>query len=123
MMSGGWLDRFKTRHGLVLNAVSGEAVDTTAWETKLQKDFQPRDIHNADKTGLFYKCLPNKSLAFQGETCTVQKVPTDRISLLCVANLEGESCHSWQLESIKSQGALKTSIHCLSPIASIKRLG
>ena len=90
MMIGGWLDRFKTRHGLVLNAVSGEAVDTTTWEAKLQKDFQPRDIHNADKTGLFYKCLPNKSLAFQGETCPVQKVPKDRISLLCAANLEGE---------------------------------
>ncbi|GFR58720.1 tigger transposable element-derived protein [Elysia marginata] len=97
-MSGGWLDRFKLRHGIVMKAVSGEAasakrVDTTAWEAELQdilKKFEPRDIYNADETGLFYKCLPNKSLAFQGETCTGQKVPKDRISLLCAANLAGE---------------------------------
>ncbi|GFS14924.1 tigger transposable element-derived protein [Elysia marginata] len=81
-----------------MKAVSGEAasdkgVDTTAREAELQdilKKFEPRDVYNADETGLFCKCLPNKSLAFQGETCTGQKVPKDRIFLLCAANLAGE---------------------------------
>ncbi|KAK3735696.1 hypothetical protein RRG08_020400 [Elysia crispata] len=66
-MSDGWLDRFKTRHGIVLNAVSGEAasakkVDTTAWEAKLQtilKDFQPRDIYNQRwRDGTFLQVPP-----------------------------------------------------------------
>lgn len=96
-ISTGWLDRFKARHGIVFKVVSGEAasasnIDTSDWEKQLDvilHDYEPRDIYNADETGLFYKCLPNRSLAFQGETCTGQKVPKNRISILCAANMDG----------------------------------
>ncbi|GFO39195.1 tigger transposable element-derived protein 4 [Plakobranchus ocellatus] len=41
-LSGGWLDRFKLRHGIVFKTMSGEAasakdIDTPAWEETLQK--------------------------------------------------------------------------------------
>ena len=96
-LSGGWLDRFKQRHGIVFKTMSGEAasakdIDTSEWEATLQKileDYNPRDIFNADETGLFYKCLPSKSLTFQGQACSGQKAPKERVSLLCAANMDG----------------------------------
>lgn len=96
-LSGGWLDRFKIRHGIVFKTMSGEAasakdIDSSAWEETLQSiltDYSPRDIFNADETGLFYKCLPNKSLTFQGQTCSGQKAPKERVSLLCATNMDG----------------------------------
>jgi hypothetical protein len=29
--------------------------------------FSPRDIYNADETGLFWKALPDRTLAFKNE--------------------------------------------------------
>ncbi|GFS18304.1 tigger transposable element-derived protein 4 [Elysia marginata] len=95
-LSGGWLDRFKQRHGIVFKTMSGEAasakdIDTSEWEETLQKilaDYSPRDIFNADDKGLFYKCLPSKSLTFQGQACSGQKAPKERVSLLCAANMD-----------------------------------
>ena len=82
-LSGGWIDRFKIRHATAMKTVSGEAasskdIDTEAWEVTLQKileDFNPKDVFNADETGLFYKCLLNQSLGFQGESCSGQQIP------------------------------------------------
>ncbi len=60
--NSGWIDRFKLRHGIVCRSISGESgvvnTDvTTDWiENKLPKlieSFQPRDVFNADETGLF----------------------------------------------------------------------
>ena len=71
---------------------SSKDVDTAEWEATLQtilSDYGPKDIFNADETGLFYKCLPNKSLTFQGESCSGQKAPKERVSILCAANMDG----------------------------------
>ena len=73
-------------------AASAKDIDTSEWEATLQKileDYNPRDIFNADETGLFYKCLPSKSLTFQGQACSGQKAPKERVSLLCAANMDG----------------------------------
>jgi hypothetical protein len=32
--------------------------------------YRDEDIYNADKTALFYKLAPNKTLAFKGEWCS-----------------------------------------------------
>ena len=96
-MSHGWIDRFKARHQIKCKVVSGEAasaknIDITNWDTTLKEileNYEPRNIYNADETGLFYKCLPNKSLCFEREVCTGQKVPKNRISLLLAANMDG----------------------------------
>ncbi|GFN97024.1 tigger transposable element-derived protein 4 [Plakobranchus ocellatus] len=96
-LSRGWLDRFKLRHGIVFKPMRGEAasakdIDTSERQETVQKisaDYSPRDVFNADETGLFYKCLPNKSLMFQGQTCSGHKTPKERVSLLCAANMDG----------------------------------
>ena len=97
-LSSGWIDKFKIRHAIIMKTVSGEAVsskdiDTEAWEVTLQRilDFDPKDVFNADKTGLFYKCLPNKSLSFQGESCSGHKIPKEKVStgILYAVNMDG----------------------------------
>lgn len=35
----------------------------------LVKGYKPKDIINADKTGLFYQCLPDKTAMFKNEEC------------------------------------------------------
>ncbi|GFR91480.1 tigger transposable element-derived protein [Elysia marginata] len=97
-MSQGWLDRWKSRHGKSMKAICGESssVDkqvTDDWiATTLRpvlEQNRPCDIFNADETGLFYKCLPSRTLAFKGETCSGGKLPKDRITLLVATNMDG----------------------------------
>ena len=97
-MSRGWVDRFKDRHGIGLKVISGEAASaptetTVEWRGKelqeILKEYNEEDIFNADETGLFYKCLPNKTLVIKGDTCTGQKIPKDRISIIVAANMDG----------------------------------
>jgi len=33
-------------------------------------DYDARDIFNADETGIFYKCLPDRTLTFKNEKKT-----------------------------------------------------
>ena len=97
-MSQGWLDRFKQRHGIGMKAICGESssVDTSTiddWKRDtlqpLIREYRPCDIFNADETGLFYKCLPSRTLAFKGETCSGGKIPKERITMLVAANMDG----------------------------------
>ncbi|GFR90240.1 tigger transposable element-derived protein 6 [Elysia marginata] len=65
-------------------AASAKDIDTSEWEDTLQKilaDYSPRDIFNADaadETGLFYKCLPSKSVTFQGQACKPEGEADDK---------------------------------------------
>ncbi|GFN99689.1 tigger transposable element-derived protein 6 [Plakobranchus ocellatus] len=96
--STGWLDRFKSRHGIVMKRICGESAavcqeTTEGWKDtqlkKILKEFSPDDIFNADETGLFFKCLPNRTLALKGEKGTGGKIPKERITLLVAANMSG----------------------------------
>lgn len=98
-LSVGWLNRFKARHGIAMKVICGEGESTSKedaikWrENQLQdilKQYEPKDIYNADETGLFYKCVPNRTLAEKGEKCTGYKIPKDRISILLAANMVGD---------------------------------
>ena len=59
--SNGWLDRFKSRHNIGGSKLSGEhaSVDPEAvhsWKERLPEiinGYNPCDIYNMDKTGLF----------------------------------------------------------------------
>lgn len=53
------------------------------------KDYSPRDIYNADETGLFYQLLPSKTLAFKGEKCMGGKKSKNRLTVLMTANMDG----------------------------------
>jgi hypothetical protein len=76
-VSMGWLSQFKFQHGISMKVVCSESASvsketTDNWKQgELQgilKQFEPRDIYNADKTtGLFYKCVPNHTLAEKAE--------------------------------------------------------
>ncbi|GFO33973.1 tigger transposable element-derived protein [Plakobranchus ocellatus] len=92
----GWLGRFKRRHGIVFKAVSGEAasVDMSTVDTwrgsalqQLLKNYNADDIFKADETGVFYKCLPDKTLDFKGNVCTGGKKSKDRLTVLVAANM------------------------------------
>lgn len=80
--SNGWLDGFKARHDIVFKQPQGEAGDidfeaVDNWrQTVLQQklaEFNENDIFNVDETGLFWKLLPSKTLAFKGSffTCNL----------------------------------------------------
>uniref|UniRef100_A0A8C4XHT4 HTH CENPB-type domain-containing protein n=1 Tax=Erpetoichthys calabaricus TaxID=27687 RepID=A0A8C4XHT4_ERPCA len=95
--SNGWLDKFKKRHGIVFNRLCGESAqvpeeDCSHWIQKLPEivqDYSPDDIFNADETGLFFKCTPDKTMTFKGEPCHGRKKSKEHVTLLLGANMSG----------------------------------
>jgi len=100
--SKGWLEKFKIRfkikqyqiHG-ESGSVSKELVDLARKETRefikswLAKGNgrSIRDIFNLDETALFYKLLPNKTLA--DGPVEGKKINKDRITVAIIANADG----------------------------------
>ncbi|GFU78576.1 uncharacterized protein TNCV_2301881 [Trichonephila clavipes] len=76
-VSEGWLTNFKKRNGIVFKKMCGESssVDINVcskWQNSLsdlKKEYEPRNIFNTDETGLFFKCLPEKTFTFKKEKC------------------------------------------------------
>ncbi|XP_021695234.1 tigger transposable element-derived protein 4-like [Aedes aegypti] len=96
--SSGWLFKFLKRHNISFKKVCGEnaAVDSTMagnWMTNVLpgfiQEYDPKDIYNADETGLFYKCLPDRTYAFKSESCHGGKYSKQRLTILCAANMDG----------------------------------
>jgi hypothetical protein len=52
--------------------------------------FAPRDIYNADETGLFWKALPDRTLAFKNEGVSGRKLSKQRVTCLVCASMAGE---------------------------------
>ncbi|XP_066261743.1 tigger transposable element-derived protein 4-like [Euwallacea similis] len=76
--SSGWLEKFKKRYGIVQKKICGESadVDEAHCNTWIQESlpallapYDEKDVFNADETGLFFKCLPDKTLSFKNEKC------------------------------------------------------
>lgn len=95
--STGWLDGFKERNKISFKFVCGESgavnkQDANQWKKDLEEmiqDRNPKDIFNVDETGLFYKCTPDRTLAFKDEKCHGGKLSKERITLLVGANMDG----------------------------------
>ncbi|CAI6354755.1 unnamed protein product [Macrosiphum euphorbiae] len=96
--SGGWIDRFKKRHGIVYRQICGEAesvndADIAAWSENILpnilKEYSSNDIFNADEFGLFFKLMPDKSLVFKREKCRGGKLSKERLSVLACTNATG----------------------------------
>ncbi|KAE9528898.1 hypothetical protein AGLY_012473 [Aphis glycines] len=96
--SGGWIDRFKKRHGIVYRQICGEAesvndADIAAWSENILpnilKEYSSNDIFNADEFGLFFKLMPDKSLVFKREKCHGGKLSKERLSVLACTNATG----------------------------------
>ena len=78
--------------------MNGESakVDLTvveSWISRLKtivNEYAADDIFNADETGLFFKCLPNKTLHPVGEKCLNGERSKERLSLLFCCSMTGE---------------------------------
>ncbi|NWH66932.1 TIGD4 protein, partial [Geococcyx californianus] len=97
--SNGWLDRFKSRHGLVLRAQPvGAAAAATAEAPALSyqkalphylNDYQPKDVFYVQETGLLYQMLPHNTFVFKGETCSVGEPSKESITVVVGTNVDG----------------------------------
>lgn len=60
---------------------------------ELTESYLPENVFNADETrlffGLFFKCLPDKTLFFRGDLCSGGEMSKDRITVLLCANASG----------------------------------
>ena len=43
--------------------------------TPLLMQYEPQDVYNADETSLYYKCLPDRTYAFEHERVRVHVFP------------------------------------------------
>lgn len=97
--SNGWLDRFKSRYGLVFRAQPVEAAATTTvdaptlWYQNVLpyylNDYQPKNVFYIQETGLLYQMLPHHTFAFKGETYSVSKQSKERITVVVGTNMDG----------------------------------
>lgn len=78
--------------------MSGEssAVDTATVQdfrenvlAKLLDGYSPDDVYNCDETAFFFKCLPDKTLAYKSEECPGGKMSKERITMLLTCNWSG----------------------------------
>lgn len=93
--SDGWLRNWKKRNEIVYKTECGES-DSVDFESAAQwmlsldpilREYNPRDIFNADETGLFFKCEPNRTMAFKNDPCFGGKRSKERVSILVGANM------------------------------------
>ena len=97
--NSGWLYRFKIRRSLVFKNVCGESGTVTLnmtdeWRNQklpsILSKYSPDDIYNADETGLFYQCLPNKTYTLKGEKASHGlKESKQRLTVLVATNMSG----------------------------------
>ena len=93
--SKGWLQKFKKRHVISKHVAHGEAdsadpVAVSQGRLQLQEDlaaYDPQDIYNMDETVLFYRLLPNSTLATG--PVSGKKKQKERITVALCANATG----------------------------------
>ena len=92
-----WIWNFKKRYDIVGKSICGESssIDEDVcmkWTDELPtliSSFKPEEIYNADETGLFYKCLPNKTMEFRNKPCHGGKASKERLTVLLTSNMTG----------------------------------
>jgi len=96
--SSGWLHKFKMRNGIISKIISGESAavsepDCDDYVTNilpgLIQNYSEQDIFNFDELGLFFKCLPDRTLTFKDKPCHGGKKSKERITVLLGANMAG----------------------------------
>lgn len=96
--SNGWLQGFKNRHGIRQLSIAGEklSADLESAQNYISKfaelvsGYSPQQIFNADETGLWFKSLPEKSLASKEEKAAPGfKMCKQRLTIMGCANAAG----------------------------------
>ncbi|XP_052240655.1 jerky protein homolog-like [Dreissena polymorpha] len=88
--SSGWLTSWKSRYSVKAFKVSGESAGVdqqtvSDFKSRLPDIIQGYSLENicyADETGLYYKALPDKTLAVRGDGAKGFNVQKDRITVL-----------------------------------------
>ena len=93
------MNRRKAREEIKCKKLHGkvESVDqdgVNEWQNDrlpaLLKEFKPEQIFNTDETGLFYRCLPDKTHVFKNKKCAGGKLSKERLTVLVTASMTGE---------------------------------
>lgn len=98
--SSGWFTRFKQRHGIRELTIQGEQL---SGNISAAHEFCPSfqryvtdhnlsydQIYNADETGLYWKCLPSRTLASEAEKrAPGHKSSKERVTVMPCANASG----------------------------------
>uniref|UniRef100_A0A914X6M0 HTH CENPB-type domain-containing protein n=1 Tax=Plectus sambesii TaxID=2011161 RepID=A0A914X6M0_9BILA len=96
--SNGWLWRWKTKENITYHKIQGEKgaanqAGAAEWVKNvlpsLLAHYDPKDVCNADETGLLYKALPNGTLAARGEKPQGGKSQKERLTVLFLGNMDG----------------------------------
>lgn len=97
--SEGWIDRWKSRHGVRFVSISGEKLSADAeaakeFSVKFQEiveenELLPCQVYNIDETGLNFKMLPTKTLAASNESVAGTKLMKDRLTVTPCSNADG----------------------------------
>lgn len=98
--SSGWLDNFKRRYGIRQLSITGEKLSSDMGAVEpFKKCLQNKikelqlsldQIYNADESGLFFKMLPQKTLAHRSEEVAPgRKMSKERITFMPCANASG----------------------------------
>lgn len=96
--TSGWFCRWKERNAIVYKRVHGEKKDADEpaaerWITdvlpELIRNYKPEDIYNCDETGIYYRAMPEGTLAQKSESVSGSKKAKDRITALVCTNMSG----------------------------------
>lgn len=60
--------------------------------SSLSSSYTPEDIWNADKSGIFFRALPDRMFAFRDDRRAGSKKPKDRVTVLFACSMTGEKC-------------------------------
>jgi hypothetical protein len=96
--SNGWLESFKKRHNISCAVACGESasvneVTVTGWTSRLPdlcREYDANDIFNMDETGVFFRALPERTLAVRGTDCHGGKRSKERLTIVLCCSWTGE---------------------------------
>ena len=96
--TNGWLCRWKLRHGIKFKKLHGEKKDADIdsaeqWSstvlTQILDRYEPRNVYNADETGIYYRAVPDGTLTFSTDSLSGSKKVKDRVTALVAVNMDG----------------------------------
>ena len=113
--SNGWLESWRSRFSIGFFKVCGESADVDDnvvddFRSKIGKiveGYKAEDIFNADETGLFFKALPDKTLAPKGEACKGGKLAKERITVMLASSSTGEKLKPLVIRKAKQPRCFK----------------
>ena len=95
--SNGWLEKWKLKHNIRQMTISGESGEVKgetvdSWKERIPEiihGYSAKDIWNMDKTGCFWRALPDKGLGQKGKLCKGGKSCKQRVTVAFFVNAAG----------------------------------